>query len=184
MTELEHQQVFLRHFQSVIECFPAIKSQAKIKRIHYFLRDISENGMIEIFNAVIDNFKHTPTPNDFHESAQAWSRKQSTFNPDSQVAVCCANCGDLGILHLTANDNSGLETLINCDCKTSIAAPIKAPVWDNYLSIGFNKSKCPLEWFKTKSESFDVGSSEIKALSKKWKSRIVDAEKYWHRVGF
>jgi len=187
MGDMKHKQFFLQRFEMLIECFPSLKSKSKIDRIYYFMKDVNEIGIAEIFETIIDNFKYAPTPNDFHEAVVAWNKKNkvNSFNADDLSPILCRSCGDLGIVRIQHHHDPDFDCLMSCDCKVSITKTLKAPIWDNGLLAAYIKTSCPLEWFKPVSiDTFDKNNSEIKTIIKNWNARKTKAEKYWFDMGY
>lgn len=188
MSDFLNKQIFLRQLESLIEVFPTLKSKNRIDRIFWFMKDLPENGFVEIFNSMIDNFKFAPTPNDFHEASVAWKKKNNfyqKFDVD-YVKVDCDYCNDTGIV-LSKNIYGSENNLMRCDCSSGLENDKKLPQWSSDLRQAFQKTKCPLEWFKPEIDQEDSDKKLVSKIWSKleaWQLKILNSEKYWMNLGY
>lgn len=187
--DLKHKQMFLQYFDIMIECFPQLKSKNKVDRIYFFLKDIPEIGIKQICQTILDNFRQTPIPNDFHEAAQAWRRRNNFSKPQETIepiAVDCNFCNDTGIV-LAKHINDDKYNIMRCDCNSGLMNQKKMPPWDNGLLQAFKKTKCPIEWFKPDVNENDSDKKIYKSIYEKlviYQEKIKKAEKYWSDLGY
>lgn len=184
--DLIERSIFLKYMDIMIEVFPNLKSKMKIERIYWFLKDLPEIAIKEITTAILDNYKYTPTPNDFHEAAILWKKKNNFYQADIEIEkIECTRCNDLGIVRIQHHNPSDFDCLMNCACKRVIGFQLKAPAWSSDLLQAFRVSVCPVEWFKPKSTSkMDMEDLEVMSIMSRWSTRKQKAEKHWRDLGY
>lgn len=187
MSDVFQKQIFLKNFEALIDAFPQLKVKTKIDRIFWFVRDLPEKGMVEIFNIVLDTFRATPTPSDFNDAAKAWRKRNNYFSnveisDPEEIKICqyCRNSGVVRIVHLS---NSEIDHLMRCNCFESWRSEhMKFPQFDYALKQVYKIGPCPLEWFKPNDKN--LNGKEFEKLQLKYFSKIKNAEKYWADLGF
>jgi hypothetical protein len=188
--EMRHQQYFLSRFETLVECFPSMKSKTKIERIYNFLKDIPKDGIDEIINTIIDNFKYAPTPSDFFDAATAWKKKNNYYNQviEAQYTkIGCDYCFDTGIVKFEHTEPDGFQYLIRCDCETGKTNNSNMPRWDSSLKGGFVKKALNAAWFNpniTPDTTEELANEKIMKKVNEWKKQIKRSEKYWTDLGY
>lgn len=91
----------------------------------------------------------------------------------------CKACDELGIIRVK-DLTDGIETLMRCDCQDGKNSLRDLPQWEPKLSSIFEKSKCPVDWFKPE-KSGDVMESVLQKVEY-WNAKLSIAEQYWKSV--
>lgn len=94
----------------------------------------------------------------------------------------CIDCGDLGVIRVKEKDRS-FETLMLCNCEEGRRQSYQLPRWEWKHGQIFDRSKCPLEWFKPDKSivamkpEFKLAGIESKIQY--WRAKIQIAEGFW-----
>ena len=172
------QKDFTEVMNVMAEVFPAINGKARIRLYWQAVNRLPLKALKEISQSFLMGGRHMPTPQDFHEAAKDWKRKNdwTVTEVEAQVSICqyCRNSGVVRIVHLS---NSEIDHLMRCNCFESWRSEnMKFPQFDYALKQVYKIGPCPLEWFKPNDKN--LNGKEFEKLQLKYFSKIKNAEKY------
>ena len=187
MSDVFQKQIFSQCIGPLLEAFPPLKTKTKLDRIFWFVRDLPERAMKEIFDTLIDASRVTPTPIEIDTLARAW-RKRHNFYPSihagEQVEIkTCQYCRDSGVVRIQHLSNQEVDHLMRCNCFESWRSEhMKFPQFEYQLKQVYKVTPCPIEWFKPSDKN--PNGKEFFELLDVYKLKIKNAEKYWADLGF
>lgn len=188
-------KTFTDQIGRLITCFgQGSFNPERVRRIQGYTQDLSNVGLVEIVNNMIDTMKFAPTPNDFKELVSNWKRaNHETILVQREHEVTCRDCFETGFLFCKYKPSEP-KTICFCHCIHGERAEIEErqhfpvmPVWDNKTFVpvyGFSKEPFPADSFIPKlKEKSDVEILDfVYQRIGSWKQQKKQANEYWNQL--